>query len=185
MPIDPVDKIWMNGKLVDWENATVHVLSHALHYGTGVFEGIRCYETSKGPAVFRLRDHLERMERSGKIFMMEIPYAVDDLVAATHELIKVNKLDSLLRPPDRVPRLRRGRRQPGSQPRRRHDRGVEMGRVPRRGSTEERRAHDDLVVATARPEHHPAGREGHRCVHQLGRWRSRRPCTRVSTRRSC
>jgi branched-chain amino acid aminotransferase len=94
MPIDPVDKVWMNGKLVDWENATVHVLSHALHYGTGVFEGIRCYETSKGPAVFRLRDHLERMERSGKIFMMEIPYSVDDLVAATHELIKVNKLDS-------------------------------------------------------------------------------------------
>ena len=94
MPIDPVDKVWMNGKLVDWENATVHVLSHALHYGTGVFEGIRCYETSKGPAVFRLRDHLERMERSGKIFMMEIPYSVDDLVAATHELIKVNGLQS-------------------------------------------------------------------------------------------
>jgi branched-chain amino acid aminotransferase len=94
MPIDPVDKVWMNGKLVDWENATVHVLAHALHYGTGVFEGIRCYETAKGPAVFRLRDHLERMERSGKIFMMEIPYSVDELVAATHELIKVNKLDS-------------------------------------------------------------------------------------------
>ena len=94
MPIDPVDKVWMNGKLVDWENATVHVLSHALHYGTGVFEGVRCYETSKGPAVFRLRDHLERMERSGRIFMMEIPYSVDDLVAATHELIKVNGLQS-------------------------------------------------------------------------------------------
>lgn len=94
MPIDPVDKVWMNGKLVDWEDATVHVLAHALHYGTGVFEGIRCYETSRGPAVFRLRDHLERMERSGKIFMMEIPYSVDELIAATHELIKVNKLDS-------------------------------------------------------------------------------------------
>jgi branched-chain amino acid aminotransferase len=94
MGIEPVDKVWMNGKLVDWENATVHVLSHALHYGTGVFEGIRCYETSKGPAVFRLRDHLERMERSAKIFLMDIPYSVDELVAAAHELIRVNGLSS-------------------------------------------------------------------------------------------
>ncbi len=94
MPIEPVDKVWMNGELVDWENATVHVLSHALHYGTGVFEGIRCYETPKGPAVFRLREHLERMERSAKIFMMEIPFSVDELVSATHDLIKVNKMKS-------------------------------------------------------------------------------------------
>ena len=94
MGIEPVDKVWMNGKLVDWENATVHVLSHALHYGTGVFEGIRCYETSKGPAVFRLRDHLERMERSAKVFLMDIPYSVDELVAAAHELIRVNGLSS-------------------------------------------------------------------------------------------
>lgn len=92
MPIQAVDKVWMNGELVDWKDATVHVLSHALHYGTGVFEGIRCYETPKGPAVFRLREHLERMERSGKIFMMEIPYSVDELVEATHDLIKINKL---------------------------------------------------------------------------------------------
>jgi branched-chain amino acid aminotransferase len=94
MPIESVEKVWMNGKLVDWENATVHVLTHALHYGTGVFEGIRCYETPRGPAVFRLRDHLERMERSGKIFMMDIPYSVDKLVSATHELITINKLQS-------------------------------------------------------------------------------------------
>lgn len=84
----------MNGELVDWENATVHVLSHALHYGTGVFEGIRCYETSQGPAVFRLREHLERLHRSGKIFMMEVPFSVDEMVSATHELIKINKLQS-------------------------------------------------------------------------------------------
>ncbi|HEX2241588.1 MAG TPA: branched-chain amino acid transaminase [Actinomycetota bacterium] len=94
MPIQPVDKVWMNGKLVDWKDATVHVLTHALHYGSGVFEGIRCYETSRGPAVFRLTDHLQRMDRSGKIFMMEIPYSVEDLRRATHELIKVNRLDS-------------------------------------------------------------------------------------------
>jgi branched-chain amino acid aminotransferase len=86
--------VWMNGQLVNWPDATVHVLTHALHYGTGVFEGIRCYETSQGPAVFRLRDHLARMERSAKIFLCEIPYSVDELVAATRELIQVNGLRS-------------------------------------------------------------------------------------------
>lgn len=94
MPITPVEKIWMNGQMVDWKDATVHVLSHALHYGTGVFEGVRCYETSKGPAVFRLADHLERLHRSGRIFMMDVPYSVEEMRAATHELIRVNKLDS-------------------------------------------------------------------------------------------
>ena len=94
MPIQPVDKVWMNGELVAWKDATVHVLAHALHYGTGVFEGVRCYETPQGPAVFRLREHLERMERSGKIFMMEIPYSVEELRRATHDLIKINELKS-------------------------------------------------------------------------------------------
>ena len=94
MPISAVEKVWMNGELVAWEDAKVHVLSHALHYGTGVFEGIRCYETARGPAVFRLRDHLARMERSARIFMMEIPYGVDELVDATRELIRVNDLKS-------------------------------------------------------------------------------------------
>ncbi len=94
MGIKPVEKIWMNGELVDWDKAQVHVLTHALHYGSGVFEGIRCYETPKGPAVFRLRDHLERMVRSAKIFLMELPYSVDEMVEATHDLIKVNGLRS-------------------------------------------------------------------------------------------
>ncbi|CAN5720446.1 branched-chain-amino-acid transaminase [soil metagenome] len=94
MPIQPVDKVWMNGKLVEWANATVHVLSHALHYGTGVFEGLRCYETARGPAIFRTREHFERMERSAKIFMMDIPYSVDELVDATHELVRANGLRS-------------------------------------------------------------------------------------------
>ena len=92
MGIQPVEKVWMNGELVDWDNATVHVLTHALHYGTGVFEGVRCYETDKGPAVFRLRNHYERMERSARVFQMEIPYSVDDLLHATFETIKSNGL---------------------------------------------------------------------------------------------
>ena len=68
------EKIWMNGELVDWQDAKVHVLSHVLHYGSGVFEGIRAYSTDRGPAVFRLMDHLRRLERSSEIYFMEIPY---------------------------------------------------------------------------------------------------------------
>ncbi len=92
MPIQPVAKVWMNGEMVDWDGARVHVLTHALHYGTGVFEGLRCYETDRGSAAFRLRDHLRRMERSARIFQMEIPYSVDELTEATFELIKANGL---------------------------------------------------------------------------------------------
>lgn len=99
MPIEPVDKVWMNGEQVDWDQATVHVLSHALHYGTGVFEGIRAYETLRGPAVFRLEDHLRRLERSAKIFLMAIPYSVNELAEAARDLIRVNGLSSCyLRP---------------------------------------------------------------------------------------
>ncbi len=94
MGVQPVEKIWMNGELVRWEEATVHVLTHALHYGTGVFEGIRCYETPEGPGVFRLRDHLARMVRSGRIFMMDIPYSVEEMAEATRQLIRINDLKS-------------------------------------------------------------------------------------------
>jgi branched-chain amino acid aminotransferase len=83
MPIQPTPMIWMNGELVPWEDAKIHVLTHTLHYGTGVFEGIRAYETERGPAVFRLTDHIERLHNSAKIMMMDMPYTVDDLVAAT------------------------------------------------------------------------------------------------------
>jgi branched-chain amino acid aminotransferase len=83
MPIQPTPKIWMNGELVDWDKAQIHVLTHTLHYGTGVFEGIRAYETAEGPAVFRLTEHIQRLFRSAHILGMEIPYTVDELVAAT------------------------------------------------------------------------------------------------------
>ncbi len=88
------DKIWMNGELVDWADATVHVGAHGLHYGTGVFEGIRCYETEKGPAVFRLTDHLDRLLNSARLLYMDIPYSVDELKAASMELISANGLRS-------------------------------------------------------------------------------------------
>lgn len=94
MPIDKVEKIWMDGELVDWDDANVHILTHTLHYGCGVFEGIRAYNTSRGAAVFRLRDHIERLFNSAKIFMIDIPYTVDELCDATRELVRVNALDS-------------------------------------------------------------------------------------------
>jgi branched-chain amino acid aminotransferase len=87
-----VEKIWMDGVLVDWDDAQVHVLTHALHYGSGVFEGIRCYETPDGPAVFRLTEHMERLERSAKMLRMKMPYSVEELVDATKGLIAANKL---------------------------------------------------------------------------------------------
>ena len=68
----------MNGELVDWADARIHVASHGLHYGTGVFEGIRCYATERGPAVFRLRDHLKRLETSAQLLYMKLPYSVDN-----------------------------------------------------------------------------------------------------------
>lgn len=93
------EKIWMNGELVDWADAKIHVGAHGLHYGSGVFEGIRCYETDAGPAVFRLTDHLERLHRSAQLLHMEIPYSVAELRAASHELIGVNGLsECYLRP---------------------------------------------------------------------------------------
>ena len=93
------DKIWVNGELVDWADAKVHVGSHGLHYGSGVFEGIRCYETENGPAVFRLQDHLQRLDDSAKVLYMDLPYSVAELRAATHELIAANGLPACyLRP---------------------------------------------------------------------------------------
>ena len=94
MPIETVDKIWMDGELVAWEDARIHVLTHTLHYGCGVFEGIRAYETSRGPAVFRLDDHIERLFDSATIFMIDIPFTREDLVAATLDTIRVNAVQS-------------------------------------------------------------------------------------------
>ena len=88
------DFIWMNGELVRWEDAKVHVLTHALHYGSGVFEGIRAYETERGTAVFRHQDHLDRLRRSAELYYMELPYTLEKLREATHELIRANKLRS-------------------------------------------------------------------------------------------
>ncbi|UCC80791.1 MAG: branched-chain amino acid transaminase [Candidatus Zixiibacteriota bacterium] len=93
MPFQKVDKIWMNGQLVNWDDARIHILSHVIHYGSGIFEGARCYSTPKGPAIFRLKEHTDRMFNSCKIYRMEIPFTKDEINRAIIDLIKVNKLN--------------------------------------------------------------------------------------------
>jgi branched-chain amino acid aminotransferase len=90
--VDKADLIWHNGELVAWEDAKVHVLTHGLHYGTGVFEGIRAYDTTHGTAIFRHRDHLQRLFQSAELYYMPIPYTLEELRTATHELIAANEL---------------------------------------------------------------------------------------------
>ena len=90
----PTEYIWHNGEFVKWDDAQVHVLTHGLHYGTGVFEGIRCYDTERGPAIFRSREHFDRLHMSGRAYFMDIPYSTDELRATTHELITRNGLRS-------------------------------------------------------------------------------------------
>jgi branched-chain amino acid aminotransferase len=93
------EKIWMNGGLVDWADAKIHVGTHGLHYGSGVFEGIRCYETEKGPAVFRLTDHLQRLHNSARLLQMKVPYSVAELRDSCYEVIAANGLpECYLRP---------------------------------------------------------------------------------------
>ncbi len=94
MPIEKTEKIWMDGELVPWDEANVHVLTHALHYGDGVFEGIRAYKAKSGTAVFRLTDHMRRLLRSARILMMDVPYSVDQLVDATKETLRANSLEA-------------------------------------------------------------------------------------------
>jgi branched-chain amino acid aminotransferase len=94
MPITPVEKIWMDGELVDWQDAKVHVLSHAVHYGSGVFEGIRCYETKNGPAVWHLDEHVKRLFRSAKLYHMDIPFAPEAVADAVKDTIRANGLAS-------------------------------------------------------------------------------------------
>ena len=93
------EKIWMNGELVDWADAKIHVGTHGLHYGSGVFEGIRCYDTPTGPSVFRLTDHLDRLNNSARLLYMKLPYSTAELKSACNELIAVNGLpECYLRP---------------------------------------------------------------------------------------
>ena len=93
-PRDEQGKIWMNGKFIAWMDAKIHVMSHVIHYGTSVFEGMRCYKTPKGSSIFRLRDHIRRLFDSAKVYRMHIPFATDEIVQACNETIRVNDFQS-------------------------------------------------------------------------------------------
>jgi branched-chain amino acid aminotransferase len=94
MPITPTKYVWMDGELVEWEKATTHILTHTLHYGCGVFEGIRAYETERGPAVFRLTPHIKRLFKSAKIFMIDVPFTEEQVIRAVKETVAASGLDS-------------------------------------------------------------------------------------------
>ncbi|HET9689571.1 MAG TPA: branched-chain amino acid transaminase [Acidimicrobiales bacterium] len=93
MPLTTTDKIWMDGELVDWDAARIHVLTHTLHYGCGVFEGIRAYRTDGGPGVFRLTDHITRLFESAKIFFLDVPFTPEQIVDAVKETVRVNGVE--------------------------------------------------------------------------------------------
>jgi len=94
MALKEVDKIWVNGKFVNWDDAKIHILSHVIHYGSSYFEGIRCYNTAQGPAVFRLDEHVKRLINSAKIFRSEIPYSYEEICESIIDTIKLNGLEA-------------------------------------------------------------------------------------------
>lgn len=94
MSLKKTEKIWYNGKLINWDDAQVHVIAHVVSYGSAVFEGIRCYKTPQGPAVFRLREHMERLRNSAHIYRMDSPFSIDETCQAALELIRANHMDS-------------------------------------------------------------------------------------------
>ncbi|HTW23806.1 MAG TPA: branched-chain amino acid transaminase [Candidatus Baltobacteraceae bacterium] len=94
MSIPKTEKIWHNGKFIHWDDAKIHVMSHVVNYGSAVFEGVRCYETAQGPAVFRLREHMQRLLNSAHIYRMEVAFSLDNLCQAALDLVSVNKLSA-------------------------------------------------------------------------------------------
>ena len=164
--MEQADLIWHNGEMVAWEDAKVHVLTHGLHYGTGVFEGERAYETAKGPAIFRHHDHLDRLFKSAELYYMPIPYTLEELRSATHELIAANELrECYIRPI-----VFRGYGQMGLYP---LDAPVEVsiaawpwGALPRRGGQAARRPGQGLELAADPARLADPARQGERPVPQ-------------------
>jgi branched-chain amino acid aminotransferase len=94
MNLQKTAKIWHNGKFIDWDDAKIHVLSHVVSYGSAVFEGVRCYNTAQGPAIFRLREHMQRLLNSGHIYRLDVPFTVDELCQASLDLVRTNNLNA-------------------------------------------------------------------------------------------
>ena len=185
MPITPTEKIWMNGEMVDWADANIHILTHSLHYGMGVFEGIRAYETADGPAIFRLTDHITRMHDSARILLMPMPYSVDELVDASKAVVRASGLPACyVRPIAYFGYGEMGLNTLAVLGRRR-DRVLAVGRVPRRRRRHQGRAHEDQLVGASRPQHDAARLEDDRQLRELLARQGRGAEGRATTRRSC
>ncbi len=189
--VQPSEVIWMNGEFVRWEDAQVHVLTHALHYGTSVFEGVRCYDTEIGPAVFRNQDHVERLFRSSSLYYMDDPVRARADPPGDARDDRPQQPALLLHPPARLPRLRDDGAVPARGAGRRGDRRLGVGRLPRRGGQAERHPREGQLLAADQPRlADPAG-EGRRAVPQQrpgedrdpqGRLRRGDPARRPRTR---
>ena len=157
--MEQAELIWHNGEFVPWEEAKVHVLSHGLHYGTGVFEGIRCYETERGPAIFRHRDHLDRLAKSAELFYLPLPHSVEEIAEATRELIRRNGLRSCYIRPLAF----RGYGEMGlyaDSPMELTDRRLALGRLPRRRGQARRDPRQGLELAPDLPGRADPARQG-------------------------
>ena len=148
-------KIWMNGSLVDWADAKIHIASHVIHYGSGVFEGARCYDTPRGSACFRLDAHMRRLFDSAKIYRMEPHVDRPTLTRRRARDDPRQRVQGVLHPPDRLPRLQHARRQSVGLPGRLGHPHVGMGRVSRQGGARTRRGRRGQLVDACGAEHLP------------------------------
>ena len=160
-------KIWMNGKLVDWKDATIHIASHVVHYGSAVFEGARCYETPKGSACFRLDAHMRRLQHSAKIYRMEYPLDLARLGRRRARHDPREPVEGVLHPADRLSRLRDARRESAPLSGRRGDHAVGMGRVPRPGGAREGRRRQGQHLGAHGAEHAAGDGEERRQLREL------------------
>ena len=159
-------RIWMNGTLVDWADANISIASHVIHYGSGVFEGARCYKTAHGSACFRLDDHLRRLYDSARIYRMHPALTLDALKAAVLATIRANEYTACYIRPIMLPRVRFAWHQPVRVSCRHRDHPLGMGRLPGRRCLARRRRRPGRLVVTRGPQHISVARQEHRELRQ-------------------
>ena len=175
-------KIWMNGRFVEWKDATIHIASHVIHYGSGVFEGARCYATPKGSAVFRLDEHMVRLANSAKIYRMEYPLDLAGWRDAVLEHHPRKPDEGLLHPADRLSRVRHAGREPVPESGRRGDHGLGVGRLPRAGRARAGRRRESEQLGAHGAEHAAGDGEVHGQLRQLAADQDGGACRRLLRR---
>ena len=146
------DKIWMDGEFVPWDEAKIHVLTHSLHYGLGVFEGIRCYQTERGSAIFRFEEHMRRLYDSAQIVGLDAPVTQEDFTEAVLETIRANEMKGVLHPPAHLARLRVDGSEPQGVAHPCDGGGLELGGVPGRRGLGERHSGQSLILHVSSSE---------------------------------